>query len=423
MSNDEKDLLTRELRERSADVDGSPIAFEAVRQSARRIRRRRAIVTGAVAAMVAGVALPTGLAVTTALNSGDRDRADNPDIATSPSADATAPAPTPRPDGTFALTLRGLPDGEPPRVSYVVSGASVLVTPESRIDLPEPYSQIVPFQDGWMALGSSDQEGRDNVQLDADLNVLDRTRGGEGIVLNADGSRLLYVQRDFNVPGRTVLLDRPATPDDVRAPMTWDMPGDRWLVPVGYLGPDRAVVQAVDGEESYIAMAVNDADPHVVELDGFSRVTAVSEALGLVAGVVSYDDRTGTTCSEVVEPVAGASVWQTCDYEVRSFSPDGTYAVAAPSEGDGLGPSSLVVLHTSTWKPVVEFTPARNTVVAVQGAEWEDEDTVAAVVVEGDEYGIVRAELDGRLELTTAPITSVDLSRELWFTDLPGGMY
>ncbi len=51
-SHDEKDLLTRELRERSSDVGGHPIGFDAVRKSARRIQRRRQVLAGAVAAVV-----------------------------------------------------------------------------------------------------------------------------------------------------------------------------------------------------------------------------------------------------------------------------------------------------------------------------------------------------------------------------------
>lgn len=67
---DEKDLLARALRERAGDVTGQPVSFQAVRGSARRVQRRRRIVTGAVAAAVATVALPTGIAVTAALTDG-----------------------------------------------------------------------------------------------------------------------------------------------------------------------------------------------------------------------------------------------------------------------------------------------------------------------------------------------------------------
>lgn len=416
---DEKDLLTRELRERSADVGGHPIGLDAVRQSARKIRRRRNIVSGAVAAVVASVALPTGVAVTSAINGPDQP-VKNPHVATSPS---DTPAPTPRPDGTFPLTLRGLPSGDAPRADYVLRQARTLVTPEGTVDLPEAYSQIVPFQDGWMALADSKQEGLDNVRLDAELNVVERSLGGEGIVLNSDGTRLLYVVRDFNVPGRTVLVDTPAIPGYERDQVTWDMPSGRWLVPVGYLGEGRAVVQALDGEDPYVALVVDDADPHVSQIKGFSHVTAVSEAKGLLAGVVSYDDLTGSTCSEVVDPVEDTTVRRTCDYEIMSFSPDGSHAVAAPSEGDGQGPSALTVLDTTTWKPVATFTPPKDTVVAVQGTAWEDDDTVLAVLVEGNDYGIVRAGIDGRLELTTKTVTSNDMTKEMWFTGTPGSLY
>jgi hypothetical protein len=83
------------------------------------------------------------------------------------------------------------------------------------------------------------------------------------------------------------------------------------------------------------------------------------------------------------------------------------------------GPSQLTVLDTETWKPVVEFSPERDVVGQVAQATWEDEDTVVAVVVENDDFGIVRAELDGRLELTTGTYQSTDMASQLWFAEKP----
>ncbi len=413
---DEKDLLTRELRERSADVGGHPIGLDAVRQSARRIRRRRHIVSGAVAAVVAGIALPTGVAVTSAINGPDGP-VKTPHVATTPSE---KPAPKPRPDGTFPLTLEGLARGGNPEVSYVLNDERTLVTPDAQVGLPEAYSQIVPFKGGWMALGTSGEGGRENVLLDADMNVVETTPGGEGLTLNADGTRLLYVQRDYNIPGRTVVVETPATSDYEREQITWDAPRDRSIVPVGYLDEERVVFQAIDGENPVIEMGVNDRDPRTVPLEGFDKVTSVSEASGLVAGTLSgsYDPANGS-CSGVMDPAASKMVWETCDYSLYEFSPDGRYVIAGPTYVDMWGPSQLTVLDTSTWKPVVEFTPEKNVVGQVSQATWEDEDTIDAVVVENDEFGIVRAELDGRLELTTDTYKSTDMSLPLWLAGRP----
>lgn len=422
---DEKDLLARELRERSTDVGGHPIGFDAVRQSARKMQRRRHMVTGAVAAVVASVALPTGVAVVSAIDGPDGGK--EPTVATgpktdAPSADATrGPAPTPRPDGSFPLTLRDIPRGQDPKVSYVLDNERMLVTPEGRYDLPEAYTQIVPYMDGWMALGES-RNGLVNLVLDSEMDVLDRTLGGEALALNADGSRLLLVQRDFNVPGRTVVEDRPTEPDYEREAITYDVPSGRAIAPVGYLDEQRAVYQTLDGEDLVIEMVVNDDDPHAVPLEGFGKVTSVSEATGLVAGSVegTYDVMNGS-CYGVMDPAASTTkmVFQTCDYSLYEFSPDGRYVIAGPTYFDMWGPSQLTVLDTETWKPVVEFSPQRDVIGQVAQATWEDEDTVVAVVVENDDMGIVRAELDGRLELTTGTFQSSDMTLQLWFAEQP----
>ena len=412
---DEKDLLTRELRERSADVGGHPIGLDAVRQSARRIRRRRNIVSGAVAAVVASVALPTGVAVTSAINGPDQP-VKSPHVATSPS---DTPAPKPRPDGTFPLTLHGIPRGEDPKVSYVLNDEKLLVTPDGEHELPEAYSQIVPYRDGWLAL-SGGGNGFENLVLDSEMNVVDRTLGGEAIALSADGSRALTVQRDYNVPGRTVVVDQPAESDYESEAVTYDTPSDRMIAPVGYLDDQRAVYQAIDGENPVVEMVVNDNDPHSVPLPGFDRITSVSEANGLVAGTLAdSSDPSHGPCWGVMDPAVQKMVWDTCEYSLFEFSPDGRYVIAGPPHFDMWGPPGLTVLDTTTWKPVVEYAPEKNTLGQVAQATWEDADTVAAVVVEDGDFGIVRAELNGRLELTTGIYKDTDMTLPLWLAERP----
>ena len=69
-NSDEKDQLTRELQDRSRDIDGHPIDFESVKQGARRIARRRRITGVAVAAAVLAIAVPTALALTNGTTGG-----------------------------------------------------------------------------------------------------------------------------------------------------------------------------------------------------------------------------------------------------------------------------------------------------------------------------------------------------------------
>ncbi len=111
---DEKDLLARELRERAGDVAGHPVSFTAVRASAKRLQRRRQVVTGAVAAAVASIALPTGVAVTAALNDNGTD---TPGYVAGPSASASPTDGSVRdragaPSEPVPFTIKGLARGE-----------------------------------------------------------------------------------------------------------------------------------------------------------------------------------------------------------------------------------------------------------------------------------------------------------------------
>lgn len=413
---DEKDMLTRELQERSADVGGHPIGFDAVRQSARKIQRRRTIVSGAVAAVVATIAVPAGVAVTSAIND-PNDPAKTPSIAASPSE---KPAPPPRPDGTFPFTIKGLPRGENPQLNYVVAGERTMVTPEGEVELPEAYSQVVPYRDGWLALYGG-QNGYENVILDEDMGIESTTLAGEAIAVSADGSRVLTAQRDFNVRGRTVVLDSPATSDYEREQITWDAPGNSQVRPVGYLDEQTVVFQATDKDgRNEVLMGVDDNDPHTVPLEGFLNVISASAVNGLVAGQVSYDDKTGRGCYAAMDPKASTTkmVWETCDHEPQAFSPDGRFVVAGSPDSDGLGSPTLTVLDARSGEPVVEFTPEKDVFVAVSGAAWEDEDTVVAAVIERDRMAMVRAELSGRLEIVSDAYPS-EMDVPIWFAETP----
>jgi hypothetical protein len=126
---DEKDLLARELRERAGDVAGHPVSFTAVRASAKRLQRRRQVVTGAVAAAVAGIALPTGVAVTAALNDNGTDTAASPGRRP-PRARPTPRVPPPLRRAAVPFTIEG-----PPRpadtVRYIID-RQMLMTPTAR---------------------------------------------------------------------------------------------------------------------------------------------------------------------------------------------------------------------------------------------------------------------------------------------------
>lgn len=384
---DEKDLLTQALRERSSDVGGHPINFDAVRRSAQKMQRRRQVVTGAVAAAVAGVALPTGLAVTSGLNTAEGP-SENPSFAVPPSA-SPSPTAAATPDGPTVLSM-DLPVGSGPELPYFLIGEYVL--PDGRtLQLENNYTYVVPYDDGFLAQGYAGQ-GDQIFFLDQDGQVEGEPQdSGQGIVTSADGSHVGYVVIEED--GSQTLVNAPASGSD---PVTWSFPAVPAVLPVGFADDDTLVYEAAAGGEVegvYTARPGSET-ARVPHLLGGS-----SAAGGLVAGVT--ERRLGSICSGVVDLASGDLLWSDCAYATKEFSPDGEWLVAIPSDSDGLGPLSATVLDAGTGTPVVEYEQeTRRGQVTLGDPEWESDRTLLSPITEGDEYGLVRLDLDGGLEHT-----------------------
>jgi hypothetical protein len=388
---DEKDMLARELRERAGDVAGSHIGFEAVRHSAGRIRRRRNIVTGAVAAVLASVALPTGIAVTSALSGGD-GAVDDSLIATSPSA-----VPTPRADGTFPLTLEGHPRGEAPQEPYVDGLGPAVVTPDGSFPTEIAYQQVTRYADGWLALGYAG-EGAQMFMLDEDMGVERAFPSGESFAVSSDGSQVAYVE--IQDDGSQYLVNAPTDGADVQA---WSFPARPALQPVGLVDRGTVLYQTQDAQGATTVGLVSAEGKTSVE--GFVNVLDANMATGLIVGQTRSDLVNGS-CYGVMDPAASTTemVWETCDYSLRGISPDGRYVAGSIPDYDGMGAPSLVVLDVETREVVVEFSADRNDPTVLFQGTWEDEDTVLGIVTEGATFSFQRFELDGRVEEAGDPI-------------------
>ncbi len=411
---DAKDALTRELHERATDVGGHPLDLAGVKGRARGIRRRRQIVTGAVAAVVAGVAIPAGLTLTSTPAGYVPQPADQPSATTSPTS-----TPTPRADGTFALTTQDLSRGADPGVSYVVGRK--LVTADGEVSLPESYRQIAPVLGGWQAVGSGG-EGDTVVVLTSDMKVESASPGGPSFVLSADGSRILFSERDYQEPGLTIVKDNPTEVGYQDEAMSWWAPRNSEVEPVGYLGTgtgqSRVVYQTM-GENTQVLMGTPDGDS--VPLQGFIRAADASQANGLVAGLITYEPGR-KVCYGVMEPEVSTTklVATTCDYSLHAFSPDGRFVLGGTPEADGAwGTPTLAVLDARTLEPVVELRPDKDVMTGIPQAVWEDDDTILAAVVEGNDMTMVRIELSGHLEAASDSYSTQDMTLPFWFAGSP----
>jgi hypothetical protein len=379
---DEKDLLARELRERAADVDGHPIGFDAVRQSARKIRRRRNMVTGAVAAVVASISLPTGVAITAALDGPD-GRTDDQMVATNPAPDLAGPA---------KLTLEGLPRGEDPAIAYFHKGT--VVTPERTFELDTTLQALVRRADGWIGLGYAGN-GAEVYHLDESLEVTGSEPSGQTMASNDDGSLVAYVR--IEPDGSQTLLS--AAELDA---LSWTFPERPAVEPVGYVGPGDVVYQTFQGERSTAGIARGDGTTE--PLQGFVGLSSASDTAGLIAGQTRVNDD-GSGCFGVMDPGSSTKemVWSTCAYSLNTFSPDGKWLLAGPAYGDGQGDRELYILDARTGAPVMEYTQPRDGQVALMATAWESDETVLSVATEGMTTTVLRMSLDGRLEDAVEP--------------------
>lgn len=409
MSNHQTDELTRALRERSDDMSGTHVAFEDVKGRARGIRRRRRTVGGlAAAAVLLAVGVPVGIGATGGLDRGQElmpvDQ--GPSVTETPTPE---PAPTPGPDGTFRLTLDGLEVGAAPTAPYVLVDQRELVTPDRTVDLPDGLVQVTPFRGGWLAIAER-RTGAGGMELrfmDQDFRVSRTVDTGPTFAVSDDRSRVTYTERE----GDTTWLVVASTTTDEETRHELTGTGD--LQPVGFVGDEDVVFQTTAGERQDPAVATpGESSP----ISGILNVRGTSEATGLVSGLTQWSP-TGS-CSAVADPMTGEQAWETCDWLLDAFSPDGRYVVGYPTYYDGPGPSSMAILDAATGDVVTRFNPGRiRQVTGVSQAVWEDDDSVLVMLTQGNKMGMVRADVDGRLETVTDTLPVTDMTIGMWFAE------
>ncbi len=407
--------LSRELHDQVDDLHGAPLTLESVRGRAHAIRRtRRMLVAGAAAVAVAAVVVPITLLGDT---TGRSDR--GPQIAETPTSGV---APTPRADGTFPLTL-DVPEGPVP-VSGYLSADQHYVAPDGVHDLPGAFTQLTPYDGGWVGIRFSRQSPTavEVVVLDEDLEEVSASPGGPGLAVSSDGSHVSWI--DVTGGGDTGTLVN--APVDGTRPSYAPVPSDSQVE--GFLGNDLVAVSSFDGttgETSYTQVAADEglasrAGSAAASLAGYQSVGGVSDAAGLVAGQTVY--RGDSTCSEVrrTDDPPGSVVYETCDHQLGGFSPDGQLLIGFASYFD-LGSPTLAILDAATGEPVVEWTSSRQLQDAaiVHSAAWEDGDTVVAVVEQGAEQQVLRFEVDGSVTRSGEP-QRARMSIEYF---LPGDIY
>jgi hypothetical protein len=362
----------------------------------------------AAAAAVAAVVLPLSL-----LPTGGDDRVVDPQ-----------PADTPTPiEDPVPLDPRSAPDGAGARAPYVAIGAEQLVTPAGTYDLPEAYPQITPYGEGWIALRptSDSRTSYSVVVLTADFQQADGAAESSDLAVSEDGSEVAWVE--FDGVDRWTLRVAPSDASAESTSIPVARGGPRFLTrPVGFLPGGAVVLSTTEPTNASQTFSVAERDGTITGFDGFNWLAGSSSVTGLVAGQTQYlgDD----SCSGVVDPLSGSGelVWETCDFSLGTFSPDGRYVVGLADYSDGLGSPNVAILDAATGEPVVDFVSRRTarSAAAVADVTWEDPTTLLATVTQGTDQYVVRATIDGRVEVVAGP-EPVNMSTAFWFPTRPFG--
>lgn len=388
---DGSDQLTSELKSRSHDVGGHPIELENVKRRARTIQRRRRVAGGAVAAVVLGVAVPTALAVTGGLNQ------------TQPPVAPPTPTVTQTPDGgTYVISPGELPPAESgPGIGYT-AGNDLYLANGSRISFPVTAGGAAEAGERWVVPGTNARGDFGVLFFEQDADGAPtgdpQFRKGAGPVTNTDGSRLTYYLAESEQEPATLV----SVSADESDSATYEVPGRGEIEPVGFLSEDTVVYNVRSPGGELVEARRTSFDGTSSPLPGILNATAVSEATNRVAGITEVDEL-NDTCSKVMDSDTGQTVWETCDYRVMEFSPDGRFALGTDSYADGFSDSYVVVLDAETGDLHAKYTRTENERVSAGSFAYtfEDNGHVLDVVFERNEWAIARCDFDGDCERVT----------------------
>ena len=394
-----EDQVHDALHRRVDPLEHSPLTVTHVRRRARRIQRRRTAAAGAAVAAALAIAVPVGLAM-----NGPAQRTELPPVTQ-----------TPQVTGPVRIDPRSASIGEPPAVTLVDTSGPSLTTGDETVGIPTAYEQITPYRDGWIA--TVKDGGVTTIQiLKADFGVEDYVEDTSPLTVADDGSRVAFAYYDGI---RWIIVDYDTAGE--RAEETTPLPDGplgATVRTVGFLPDGELVAAQVDpadgGEDTFVVTAEGTTEP----IPGFTTAVSASPVTGMVAGLIRVEG--AESCSAVVDGRArtDAEVWGTCNQQLGPFSPDGQHLVGLADIPDGPSPT-LSILDATTGDPVIDFevTPARNRVVGIAPeVVWEDDETLLATYMDGNQQYVVRLRLDGTVERVAGPVTNDDYTVSLRLT-------
>ncbi len=220
-------------------------------------------------------------------------------------------------------------------------------------DNPQAYDAAVIWNDQLVATRWDGEVFSVADVIDEDGNVVDSFDTTANVVVNAEGTTLAWIDTDGTVmtawDGGEVSIGTV----DLAAPgetIAW-FPAAVTGGPDCHEVVDGCIVYANGGEgtvASFDSHGVNDSplEQHIAvrDVDG-GRATVLTK-------VTDFD-----TCSALIETDTGTTVKKTCDVQLRQISPDGASIAAPPTYFDGLGPTDISIVDSTTLEETGRYAP------------------------------------------------------------------
>ena len=394
----------RALHDQADGITRSPITLGDVKGTATRIRRRRALTASAAVAAAVAIIVPT-----VAFNSSLFQNAD--DNPGPPSSQNPNPTPIDVKLGE-PLDVSNLELGDAPKIDWLEKGTTLHTADGDTIALDRAYSDIVRYDDGWLATFMSDQGVATGVLLDASGNPTGGTfTTAYSMAVSSDQEQVLFVRDGAlvlhdSVTGETETVREDAGPETVPVEVTADTA--YYNVQLADYSSDARWWR--DGEET---------DPRP---EGVYRYTSVDDNSWATA-INAIDDFEGN-CSEVTDP-SGVAAGSTCERTLQTFSPDGDHILAWAAHYDGYGHTQLSATTRDgvdrEASVVLDYLQVNPTDATFMDARWEDDSHILAVMttpIPGTSdrtWSLVRIGLDGTVENAAAPLRDTDLPQHAPF--------
>ncbi|WP_322937003.1 TolB-like translocation protein [Nocardioides bizhenqiangii] len=372
--------MSRDFDARVRDLHEAPLDITSVKGKAHKIKRnRRAAVAGGVLG-VAAIVTPIAVLANSTDDAGGR----SPEFVEQTTDTAAPPA---NPDYLQGTTWHQA-DGD-------------------TVELDHEYQQAVQWGDRLVGTRSGPEVYLVTEVLDEDGNVIESMNTTSPVAINDTGTTIAWVEDNGQVMtawdgGETAIGSvELAAPGETIA----------WTAAAISGGPDCN--EDADGCVVYLNSNL-DEDARAVSSDGINDIAADgakrvfdSTSDGAVSVVTEVDDF-GDTCGGIYETQTSAFRFETCDYQVQQFSPNGDFFIGTQSQFDGAGPSRIALVDAADGQTEVNSFERDGWIVG--DWTWSPDGAVIFTAYEGGRWHLMAMTVDGDTTELAEPVRGDDFA-------------